>query len=124
MSALWRVRDRATFAELRRSGRRARSGPVTVTWLPGTPGEPPRLAFAIGTKVGSAVVRNRLRRRIRSILAEAAGSLPPGTYLVGAGPGAVDLTYGDLRSTVLTAIAALPDRDVVPGPGPDGPAAR
>lgn len=109
MSALWRVRDRETFLELRRHGRRARSGPITVTWLPGPPGTPPRLACSIGRHVGSAVVRNRVRRRIRSILAEAAPDLPPGTYLVGTGAAAADLTYGDLRHTVLTAIAALPD---------------
>jgi ribonuclease P protein component len=109
VSALWRVRDRATFAELRRHGRRARSGPVSVTWLPGTPGEPPRLACAVTRPVGSAVVRNRLRRRIRSIVAEASPDLPPGTYLVGAGPAAAALTYGDLRTTVLTASAALPE---------------
>jgi hypothetical protein len=51
-------------------------------------------------------------------MAEAAPDLPAGTYLVGAGSAAAGLTYGDLRSTVLTAIAALPD----PGRPADGPA--
>ncbi len=116
MPALWRIRDRATFAELRRSGVRTRSGPVSVTWLPGDPGTPPRLACAVGRHVGPAVVRNRLRRRIRAVLAEApADAVPPGTYLVGLGPAAVDLTYGDLRTLVLTAIAALPDPSAAPG---------
>lgn len=117
MPALWRIRDRATFAELRRSGVRTRSGPVSVTWLPGDPGTPPRLACAVGRHVGPAVVRNRLRRRIRALVAEAAtaGDVPPGTYLVGLGPAAVDLTYGDLRTLVLTAIASLPDPSATGG---------
>jgi ribonuclease P protein component len=115
VSALWRVRDRATFAELRRSGRRSRSGPVSVTWLPGDAGAPPRLACSIGRQVGPAVTRNRLRRRIRAIVADAAPDLRPGTYLVGVGPAATDLTHGDLRAAVLHAIAALPDASAAPG---------
>lgn len=116
MSALWRVRDRATFAALRRHGRRARSGPVSVTWLPGPDDEPPRLACAVGRPVGTAVVRNRLRRRARAIIAEAASELPGGTYLVGLAPAAAGLTYGELRTTVLTAIAALPRDTAQPVP--------
>ena len=99
-AALWRVRDAATFQALRRSGRRVRSGALSVTWLPGPPGEPPRLAFAIGKVVGTAVVRNRLRRRLRSLFAELSPALRPGTYLVGAGPAAATLDHGDLRRTV------------------------
>lgn len=116
MSPLRRVRDRGSFEELRRNGRRARSGPVSVTWLPEAPGSPPRLACSISRKVGSAVVRNRLRRRLRAIIAEATPDIPPGTYLLSAAPGAAGLTYGDLRRTVLTAIAALPHPDR-PTPG-------
>jgi ribonuclease P protein component len=99
-TALWRVTDAATFEALRRSGRRARAGALSLTWLPGPPGEPPRLAFAIGKVVGTAVVRNRLRRRLRSTFAELAPSLPPGTYLVGARPAAATLDHGELRRTV------------------------
>ena len=106
-AAVWRVRDAATFTELRRSGRRARAGAITVTWLPGPDGEPPRLAFAIGKVVGTAVVRNRLRRRLRALFTELAPDLAPGTYLVSAGPAAPSLEYGDLRTTVSTALAQL-----------------
>lgn len=109
-AALWRVRDAATFRELRRSGQRSRVGALTVTWLAGPFGEPPRLAFAVGKPVGNAVVRNRIRRRLRAIFTELAPQLPPGTYLVGAGPAVLDLDYGDLRRTVCTALANLAER--------------
>ena len=108
--AVWRVRDSATFGELRRTGRRARVGAITLTWLPGPAGEPPRLAFAIGKAVGTAVVRNRLRRRLRSIFAELSPELPPGTYLVSAGPAAPALDSGELRTTVTTALAKLAEQ--------------
>ncbi|WP_410051074.1 ribonuclease P protein component [Acidiferrimicrobium sp. IK] len=103
---MWRVDRRATFRALR-SGRRRRSGPLTVSWVPGDPSEPPRVAFAIGKRVGSAVVRNRLRRQLRTCLRSAANRLPPGAYLVGAGPDAVHLSYEDLRMTLLRALDAV-----------------
>jgi ribonuclease P protein component len=107
-AAVWRVRDSATFGELRRHGRRGRSGPLSVTWLPGPADQPPRLAFAIGRPVGTAVVRNRLRRRLRCLFTEHAFALVPGTYLIGAAPAAAHLDYGDLRRTLSTALNELP----------------
>ena len=105
--AVWRVRRASTFAELRRHGRRVRAGPITVTWLPAPMGEPPKVAFAIGRPVGNAVTRNRLRRRLRSIFAELAPALVPGTYLIGAAPAAATLDHGDLRRTLSTALSDL-----------------
>jgi ribonuclease P protein component len=107
-AAVWRVRDAATFQALRRQGRRVRTGGLTLTWLAGSPDEPPKLAFAIGRAVGSAVVRNRLRRRLRSLFAELAPQLRPGTYLVGAEPAAAHLDHGELRRILSTALAKLP----------------
>lgn len=58
----------------------------------------PGVAFAIGRAIGNAVVRNRLRRRLRAILSDSA--VPPGLLLIGARPGVVELTFDDLRSTM------------------------
>jgi len=84
---VWRITDRRTFQALRREGRRARRGPLTVTWLAPDGGDtnPPRAGFALGRSVGGAVVRNRVRRRLRAALRElqAAGRLPAGAYLLG-----------------------------------------
>ena len=87
-AGLWRVTDRRTFQALREEGRRARRGAITVTWLPPPPGTedaPPRVAFAVSRSLGGAVLRNRIRRRLRAALRElrASGRLPGGTYLVG-----------------------------------------
>lgn len=107
-AAVWRVRDAATFRELRRRGRRARGGGLVVTWLPGAGDTPPRVAYAIGRAAGSAVTRNRLRRRLRSLLTELAPDLRPGTYLIGADPSAATLDHGDLRRTLCTVLSELP----------------
>ncbi len=106
-SLIWAIRDRATFEALRRSGRRVRRGPITVTWLAGDPAEPPRVAYAIGRRAGGAVVRNRIRRRLRAITREVGAQLRPGAYLVGATAAAASLSYDDLRATVCQAIGAL-----------------
>ncbi len=42
------------------------------------------MAFSIGRSVGSAPVRNRIRRRLRAIARARSGQLTPGWYLVGA----------------------------------------
>lgn len=101
---LWRVTDRGTFAELRRRGRRVRHGALSVTYLPDTApaATPPRVAFVIGKAAGGAVVRNRIRRRIRAALQAlvAAGRLPAGTYLWGAGPAAASLDWSTLEAQV------------------------
>ncbi len=67
----------------------------------------PCVAFAIGRKVGTAVVRNRLRRRLRDELAALgrAGLLAPGAYLIGLAPAAAALDGAALRRHLRTALA-------------------
>ncbi len=79
---------------------------MTVTWLPGDSSEPPRVAYAVGRRVGGAVVRNRLRRRLRAISTDLEATLRQagGAYLISAGPDAVGLGYQDLRQTVAEAV--------------------
>lgn len=99
-----RISDKATFTALRRSGCRSRCGPITVTFLPGAPPGPPRVAYAVGRAVGGAVVRNRLRRRLRAAVFELGPHLRPGAYLVGAAPEAASLPFGELKAMVSGAL--------------------
>jgi ribonuclease P protein component len=57
------------------------------------------VAYSIGRAVGGAVVRNRVRRRLRAVVASVAGSplLPHGWLLVGARPNASERTFDELR---------------------------
>jgi ribonuclease P protein component len=102
MERRWRVRDRATFAALRREGVRHRARTLSVTRLDDG-ASPPRVAYAIGRTVGTAVTRNRLRRRLRVIMGDVA--LTPGTYLVSAGRASSTLADQDLRADVLQALS-------------------
>ncbi len=102
----WRIRDRTTFEALRRQGRRSTRGHVTVTFVAVGDAGVPRVAYAVGKRAGGAVVRNRLRRRLRASVAEATRSLVPGAYLVAAGPEAADLPYEDLKAQVIAAMTS------------------
>ena len=63
-----------------------------------------RVAFAIGREVGTAVVRNRTRRRLRSVMAEMAlsgGDLPAGDYLIRVDPSGASADSSELRETLI-----------------------
>ena len=125
---LWRIRDRGTFAAMRRSGRRARRGLVTVTWLApaDAAGDPPRIAFAVPGRSG-AVVRNRVRRRLRAALA-AAGPLHgrvPRVRRRRGGHGSLGPAPSRPRGRRHRRHGSRPDaRRPSPGPAPVSPAAR
>jgi ribonuclease P protein component len=105
---IWPIRERSTFRALAR-GRRRRRGVVMVTCAVVGPGaEPPRVAYAIGRGVGGAVVRNRVRRRLRAATRVHAGELVPGhAYLVSTGPAAATRSYADLSTSLHDALRAL-----------------
>ena len=70
----------------------------------------PCVAFSIGRRVGPAVVRNRLRRRLRDEVARLARDdlVPTGAYLVGLSPAAATLDGPTLRRHLRTALGITP----------------
>jgi ribonuclease P protein component len=114
-----RVRQRQTFQRLTREGVRIRRSTLWCTWCPqsdSTQTTGPAVAFAIGRAVGPAMTRNRLRRRLRAILAEldSAEPLPPITMLLGATPAAVELTFDQLSSELRQLLDAIRSARVPP----------
>ena len=74
----------------------------------------PAVAYAISRKVGTAVVRNRLRRQLRvaASAASAAGVLESGSYLVVVGASAAGTDMTTLCGHLESAAGALRARDV------------
>lgn len=107
---IWRVRDQATFDQLQRRGIRRRRGPVGIVWTDDAGPGPPRVAYGVGRRTGSAPVRNRLRRRLRAIMRDLAadGLVVRGAYLVHARPEATTLPFAELAALVRAAVGSLP----------------
>ena len=117
VSLIERVTDRGSFVALRRPAKRVRRGVLRIAWVPDEAGRR-RVAYALSRKVGPAVLRNRIRRRLRSVFdaLEAAAvtgttPFPAGTYLVSASPAAADVPYGTLMETARSLLVEL-DRHV------------
>ncbi|WP_221315014.1 MULTISPECIES: ribonuclease P protein component [Sphaerisporangium] len=71
------------FANAIRGGRRA-GRPTLVAHLSdrGDPQAPPLVGFVVSKAVGGAVVRNRVKRRLRHLMRHRLHSLPRGSLLV------------------------------------------
>lgn len=107
-----RMRHRSEFTLAVRRGTRA--GRPTVTGHLFTPpvgsspngshhgpqaGEPARIGFIVSRAVGAAVVRNRVKRRLRVLARGYLGVLPPGSLLVvRANPPAAAARQADLAA--------------------------
>lgn len=96
-----RIGGRDAFRRLREEGRVIRDGPLSLVVRCSGRGRP-ALGFAIPRKVGTAVKRNRLRRRLREIFRELDrdGQLLEADYLVLARTDAATLDFTALRAHV------------------------
>jgi ribonuclease P protein component len=64
--------------------------------------------FAVSKAVGGAVVRNRVKRRLRAIVAADLSSLPAGAHVVvRALPAAATASFLELSSDVASALASV-----------------
>jgi ribonuclease P protein component len=65
----------------------------------------------VGKRVGTAVTRNRLRRRLRAVVDAHRSGLRPGTaYLFGAGPEATGASPAELEAAVADLIRRAGNR--------------
>lgn len=88
--------------------RRQRSGPVSLRFcLTEDSGDPPRVAYAVGRGFGTAVERNRARRRLRAaITLEQALLRDGGAYLLAAERALMTMPFPTLRDHVATVLRA------------------
>ncbi|MEU0392500.1 ribonuclease P protein component [Streptomyces sp. NPDC006208] len=111
-----RLRRREDFATAVRRGRRA-GRPFLVVHLrsgatdPHAPGESASrtcAGFVVSKAVGGAVVRNKVKRRLRHLIRERLSELPPGSLVVvRALPGAGDADYAQLARDLDAAFQRL-----------------
>lgn len=98
------LRPASRFDEVYRTGVRTRHGSVTVVEADGHH-DLPEIGFVAGRRVGTAVRRNRAKRRLREAAARA--SFRPGrAYILIASPDVADRPFGDLLADVRSAAEA------------------
>jgi ribonuclease P protein component len=121
-----RMRRAEDFRRVLRTGRRAGGSVLTGHLLlpvgpdggAGTPGEvlsgdPAKVGFVVSRAVGSAVVRNRVKRRLRELMRGRLASLPRGCLLVlRAHPAAASARQADLAADLDLVIGRLLRRQV------------
>ena len=102
LPAAARLTSSESFRRCVRAGRRAGSRTL-VLHLDAAAGptaaaeRPCRVGFVVGRSVGGAVVRNRVRRRLRHLVRDRLAELPAGVLVVRALPAAADVGYLELR---------------------------
>ena len=121
-----RMRRAEDFRRVLRTGRRAGGSVLTAHMLlpvgpdgtdrtPGevSSGDPAKVGFVVSRAVGSAVVRNRVKRRLRELVRGRLASLPRGCLLVlRAHPAAASARQADLAADLDLVIGRLLRRQV------------
>ena len=102
-----RLRRRAEIAFVRRRGRVA-STPTVTAYLVEPVGARSRFGVTVSTRVGKAVVRNLVRRRIRGALAQLPVPAKPLRVLFVAKPAAAEAAYARLADDVARVLGAKP----------------
>lgn len=101
-----RLRQRGQFLALQRA-RRVKQRQILFLWRPNGL-ENSRLGLTVSRRVGNAVVRNRIKRRLREIFRQAGERLPPGIDLVAvARPSAAPLDFAELSRLTHQALAVI-----------------
>jgi ribonuclease P protein component len=115
-----RLRRRADFKAVGRGVRAVRAGFVLQARHDGSvPERPPRFGFTVTKKIGNAVVRNRIRRRLREAVRAAQPHAAAGTdYVLLARSAALTLPFDRLVADLISgldALAAAPNAEERPG---------
>lgn len=116
--ALTRLKHRREFVAVAGTGRKAVAQGLVLQAAAHAGDGPSRVGFTVTRRVGNAVVRNRVRRRLRAVADEILPSAARGfDYVLIGRAGAQDRPYDALRRDLVSALARLDlYRDAAPLP--------
>ena len=107
-----RLRSGESFRHAVRRGRRAGSATLVLHLDGGGADTPCRVGFVVSKAVGVAVVRNRVKRRLRHLVRQRLSLLPgSGVLVVRATPAAAGATYDALGADLDRCLARLTRED-------------
>jgi len=95
-----RLRNPREFSHVYNKGTPCFGRHVVVSAVP-TGKEVSRVGFAVSKKIGTAVTRNKVRRRLKAIVQELTNQFSPGyDVVIGAKRSAVGASFADLQEDV------------------------
>ena len=98
------LRSRRDFERVLAQGRRFRTSSGTFFTLARTDGQPARIGLAVASGIGGAVVRNRIKRRLREAFRATAPEVGI-DVVVRARGGAAEVDFQKLEDDVRSAVA-------------------
>jgi ribonuclease P protein component len=101
MKKAYRLKSSLDFQAVYTKGRSVANRAAVLYVLPLKPASMSRVGFAAGKKLGKAVVRNRIKRRIKEVVRLLWSRVKPGYLLIViARQGAKDIAFSDLQTKV------------------------
>ena len=98
----------ADYRTIVRRGRRTTTGTAVVSALAGPDDAPTRFGFIVSKKVGNAVTRNLVRRRLKAVSAGVLPTVPTGTSIViRVLPGMEQTPWDTLQEEIASAVTRV-----------------
>ncbi|HZR91064.1 MAG TPA: ribonuclease P protein component [Gaiellaceae bacterium] len=95
MQRRYRLTRSQDFDAVYRRGRSVSTRFLVLYWFPRDGGGEPRLGLAVPRRVGTAVSRNRIKRRLRELWRQQLATIPPGCdYVLVVRPGLAEAAEG------------------------------
>lgn len=95
----YRLNKRGSFSYVYARGTRVNGDKITLCFIPSS-APSPRIGFSVNNKIGHAVVRNLVKRRMRAIIADEIPSLKGCQAVFIARRGVDELSFDRLRDSV------------------------
>ncbi|MBQ7227237.1 MAG: ribonuclease P protein component [Clostridia bacterium] len=99
LSKSYRLRARGSFSYVRAHG--AKVGGKLISFV-ALKGNCKRIGFVVSNKIGKAVRRNLVKRRMRGVVRELLPRLSCGQMIFIAKPGVTELSYAEIKTRMTT----------------------
>lgn len=105
LSKRYRLHKHGSFTYVYRKGEGKSDGPLKITYVRAR--GVPRIGISVPNTVGKAVVRNKVRRRIRAALYPLTDRIKGAQIVVSARSGADKMTYAQIEQSLYTLLSRV-----------------
>jgi len=99
LSRRFRLTKRGSFNYVYRKGKSARGRNLSLIYTTGK--DAPRIGFSVSNKIGKAVVRNKLKRRMRAVVGSVLNRIAPCQAVFAAKVGAGEMDFCQIEKEII-----------------------